>query len=267
MEQNSKHFEINRESWNQRTDLHKDSEFYDLASFKAGKSSHCKIVDELMDGLDGKSLLHLQCHFGMDTLSFVRKGAIATGIDLSDKSIETAIQLSKELDIPANFIRSNVYDIEQALDGQQFDHIFTSYGTIVWLPDLVEWARLIRKHLKAGGTFTIVEFHPALDMFDWDKGTLAYNYFNRGVYEETMDSTYASDAQNLELKERFWIHSLSEVIRPLMAQGMKIEHFNEYDWSPYDCFGEMTERAPGEYIWGKHGLAFPHVFSLQCTVA
>jgi len=265
MKDNADYFETNRQGWNARTELHKDSEFYDLKSFKAGKSSLFKIVDGLLSELAGKSLLHLQCHFGMDTLSIARKGAEVTGIDISDNSIETAQALSKELNIPARFIRSNVYDIEQVLGQERFDHVFTSYGTIVWLPDLTEWARLITTYLKPGATFTIVDFHPAIDMFNWEEEKLEYSYFNQGVYEETLQNTYAAKDKEISLKEYFWIHSLSETISALLGQGLQLTHFKEYDYSPFNCFDNMKERAKNEYVWGTHGVAFPHVFSLQCT--
>ncbi len=267
MKEHTEYFETNRQGWNARTELHKDSEFYDLKSFKEGKSSLFKIVDGLLSDIQGKSLLHLQCHFGMDTLSFARKGAIVTGIDISDNSIETANALSEELNIPARFIRSNVYDIEDVLGDKQYDNVFTSYGSIVWLPDLSEWARLIHKYLKPGGSFTIVDFHPALDMFNWEKEKLEYNYFNTGVYEETLENTYAAKDKKITLKEYFWIHSLSEIMSALIEQGLQVSHFKEYDYSPFNCFENMQERAENEYIWGTHGIAFPHVFSLQCTKA
>jgi len=265
MEENASYFETNRQGWNARTELHKDSEFYDLKSFRQGKSSLFKIVNGLLTDLSNKSLLHLQCHFGMDSLSLSRKGAKVTGIDISDNSIHTAKALSKEIEVPARFIRSNVYDIEQVLGNEEFDHVFTSYGSIVWLPDLNEWARLIHKYLKHGGVFTIVDFHPALDIFNWEREVIEYNYFNKGVYKETLENTYAAKDQELGLTEYFWIHSLSEIMSSLLDQGLQITHFKEYDYSPYNCFENMKKRSENEFVWGTHGKAFPHVFSIQCT--
>ncbi len=131
----NRYFEANKVGWNKRTYVHKKSSFYDVSSFKAGKSSLMPIELEEMGNVRGKSLLHLQCHFGMDTLSWAREGAKVTGIDFSDEAINYANELSKELNIPAHFICCNLYDLSTHLD-KKFDIVFTSYGVIGWLPDL-----------------------------------------------------------------------------------------------------------------------------------
>ncbi len=159
------YFEINKEAWNKRTVVNKTSAFYDVDSFKKGKSSLNKLELDALGDVNGKSLLHLQCHFGMDTLSWARKGAVITGIDLSDEAINTAKQLSNELNIPAEFICCNVYEVLANIH-QQYDIVFTSYGVIGWLPDLNKWAVIISKTLKPGGILFLAEFHPVVWMFD-----------------------------------------------------------------------------------------------------
>ena len=146
------YFDANKEGWNKKTAIHKTSSFYDLENFKKGKSSLNKIeLDEVGD-VKGKALLHLQCHFGMDTLSWAKEGAIVTGVDISDEAIQLANELSAELNIPAQFICCNVYDTSNHVH-QKFDIIFTSYGTIGWLPSLKPWAKVIAQNLKPGGVF------------------------------------------------------------------------------------------------------------------
>ncbi len=266
----SSYFESNRILWNAKTNIHKDSDFYDVPAFKAGKTSLNKIEQDLLPDVANKSLLHLQCHFGMDTISFSRMGAKATGIDLSDDSIETARKLAKELALDTRFIRANVYDTTDHLGDEKFDHIFTSYGAICWLPDLDRWAQVIRRHLKPGGKLTLVEFHPALYMFEWESEKIEYNYFNKGVYTEQNEGTYTDSnpeqKADIKLKEHFWIHAVSEVITPLINSGLRLTHFKEYDYSPYECFENLTKRKEGQWIWGTHGKAIPHAFSLQCTL-
>ena len=181
------YFENNRQSWNELTAFHADSSFYDVASFKKGKSSLKHIeIDELGD-IKGKKILHLQCHFGMDTLSLARQGAIVVGVDISDTSIQKAIELSDELKIPAKFIRSNVYEIENILE-ETFDIVYTSYGAINWLNDLDKWAKIISRCLKPNGVFYMVEFHPFIYTLD-DKSEIVNSYFKSKQIETAVENS------------------------------------------------------------------------------
>ncbi|UCG30700.1 MAG: class I SAM-dependent methyltransferase, partial [candidate division WOR-3 bacterium] len=162
-----KYFEANKQLWNGLVSINKSSRMYDLDGFKKGKSSLNFIELEELGDVSGKSLLHLQCHFGMDTLSWARLGAKVTGIDFSEEAIRLARSLSKEFDIPGRFIQSNVYDAREVLS-EKFDLVYTSYGVLCWLPDLAEWGRIIHHFLKEDGIFYMVEFHPVRAMFDDD---------------------------------------------------------------------------------------------------
>jgi len=157
----SEWFALNRASWNARTPVHLRSRFYDLEAFKAGQTSLKPIELEQVGDVRGKSLLHLQCHFGQDTLSWARLGARVTGLDLSDVAIAEARALASGLGIRARFVEGNVYDAPALLGGERFDVVFTSYGVVGWLPRLEPWARAIAASLAPGGTFHGVEFHPA----------------------------------------------------------------------------------------------------------
>ena len=117
------------------------------------------------DGLDGVRVLHLQCHFGMDTLSWARLGASVTGVDYSEQAIRAAGELAAECGLEGRFICCNLYDLPAHLDGQ-FDIVYTSYGVLCWLPDLREWARIAASYVKPGGFFYIAEFHPFAYVFD-----------------------------------------------------------------------------------------------------
>jgi SAM-dependent methyltransferase len=233
-----------------------------MEAFRKGKNTLNPIeLDLIGDKVAGKKILHLQCHFGQDSLSLARMGAEVTGIDLSGRSIFTARALSEELGIPATFIKTNVYDLEKHLD-QAFDMIFTSYGAIPWLPDLKRWAGLIGRFLKPGGLFFMAEFHPTLYLFDFDKLTVSYPYFNRGEpFEENVSGTYAEPKANIRHKEFFWCHSLDEVIQPLINEGLNLRHFREYPYSPYHVFPNMEEKREGQYRL-KLEVDIPHVFSL-----
>ena len=150
------------------TPIHARSAFYDVEAFKAGQSRLLSIEREEVGDVRGKSLLHLQCHFGLDTLSWARLGAQATGVDFSAPAIRLARALNDELGLGATFVHSNVYDLPDALTGQ-FDIVYTSYGVLVWLPDLIRWAAVVAHFLEPGGTFYIVEGHPFMYVFDMER--------------------------------------------------------------------------------------------------
>jgi 2-polyprenyl-3-methyl-5-hydroxy-6-metoxy-1,4-benzoquinol methylase len=155
------YIEINKQSWNGRVDAHIKSEFYGVEDFIKGKTSLQEIELNLLGDIKNKSILHLQCHFGQDTISLSRMGAKATGIDLSDKAIESAKELNATTKTDASFICCNVYDLPQHLN-EEFDIVYTSYGTIGWLPDMDKWANVVSTFLKPGGKFIFVEFHPVV---------------------------------------------------------------------------------------------------------
>ncbi len=258
------YIDINRRLWNQRTAVHVDSDFYGLPEFLQGRSTLNDIELALLGELQGKSLLHLQCHFGMDTLSLARMGACVTGVDLSDAAIEQARALAAKAGIPADFVCCNVYDLPEHLDAQ-FDIVFTSYGVIGWLPDLEAWGRIIGRYLKPGGLFAMAEFHPAVWMFDNDFTHIAYSYFQQEAIVETEKGTYADREAPIEQESVSWNHSMAQVLEALIAQGLRITAFREYDYSPYNCFANTVEPAPNRFhIRGMEGK-LPMVFAIQAV--
>jgi SAM-dependent methyltransferase len=264
MDQNFNYKEINKKSWNKRTEAHINSEFYDNESFLKGRNSLNKIEMGLLGDLSGKSILHLQCHFGQDTISLARLGADATGVDLSDRSIDTAKQLASQTKTNAKFICCDIYDLPNHLD-EQFDIVFTSYGTIGWLPDLDKWANVVSSFLKPGGKFVFVEFHPVVWMFDDDFNEVKYNYFNAEPISETLEGTYADKEAEMVQDYVSWNHNLAEVFTSLMNEGLKIESFNEYDYSPYNCFNKTIEIGPGKFRIEHMDNKIPMVYSLVCV--
>ncbi|MBP6335750.1 MAG: class I SAM-dependent methyltransferase [Bacteroidia bacterium] len=257
---NSDYININKKSWNDRTSIHVNSDFYDVPGFLTGTSSLNEIELELLGKIQDKSLLHLQCHFGMDSISLARMGAKVTGIDFSDKAIEEAKLLSHKTGNQVDFVCSDVYSLK--LD-KIFDIIFTSYGVIGWLPDLSLWAQTISKHLKPGGKFVFVEFHPVVWMFDNGFSKIEYNYFKDGEIQESESGTYAKRDSDLQLQTVTWNHSLSEVIGSLLSVGLEIETFREYDYSPYNCFQGMQELTKGKFIIEKLGNKIPMIYALS----
>ena len=264
MEQFKEYFKANKELWNKRTVVHKDSSFYDLASFIDGKSSLNEIEKTELGIIAGKTILHLQCHFGMDSLSMARMGAKVTGVDLSDTAINEAQKLNEQLGLDANFTCSNIYDLKNVLSGQ-FDIVFTSYGVIGWLPDLSKWAEIISHFLKPGGFFYMVEFHPVVWMMDENFEKVQYYYHNRQLIEIDSQGTYTDKDADIEGKEYSWNHSIGEVLNALIGQGLQIDFFNEYSYSPYSCFNNVVQGPDGN--WRVKGLEdkIPMLYSLKAT--
>ena len=234
---------INRAAWDVRTEQHLTSAFYDVEGFVAGENRLNSIELALLPhDLTGKTLCHLMCHFGMDTLSFARMGAEVTGLDLSPRAIEEARKLTARTGLEATFVNGDFYSAPELVD-DTFDYVFMSYGTVGWLPDAQRWAEVVAKLLKPGGQFIIVDFHPALWMLDKE-----YRYANgEAIIDE--EGTYTDVEEERPQRMVSWNHGLGELIGALLGQQLTLKHFSEYDYSPYAIFGERgVEMAPGE--WG-----------------
>ena len=262
MDSKSDYIKINRASWNRKTDTHMESDFYDMKGFLDGKTSLKSIELNLLGDIKGQSILHLQCHFGQDTLSLGRLGARVTGVDLSDKAIERAGELASKTKIDAKFICCDLYDLPNHLK-EEFDIIYTSYGTIGWLPDINKWGQVISHFLRPGGKLVFVEFHPVVWMFDNEFSKVEYNYFNSGPIVETETGTYANRDANLTLEYVMWNHSIGEVMNSLINNGLEVISLEEYDYSPYNCFNFTVEPEPGKYRIKHLGNKLPMVYSIE----
>lgn len=257
-----KAFAVNRDTWNKKVAVHAASDFYNLKDFQKGKSSLNKYELEALGNVEGKSLLHLQCHFGQDTLSWSRMGAICTGVDLSDEAITLAQNLNNELDLDANFVCCNVLDTSSFIS-ETFDIVFTSYGTIGWLPDLKPWAKMIAERLKPGGLFYMVEFHPIAWMFDYTVSppVMKYGYDQKEAIYEEYEGTYADTNSKMMSKEYGWNHSLGEVISSLSEAGLHIEYLREHEASPYDIFPGLVKNEEG--LFEMTNKLYPLLFEIK----
>ncbi len=257
--------EINRKSWNSRTEIHLKSDFYDLENFIKGKNSLNEIELNLLGNIEGKTILHLQCHFGQDTISLSRLGANVTGVDLSDKAIESAIQIANITNSNVKFICCDLYELPNHLD-EKFDIVFTSYGTIGWLPDLDKWAKIISNFLKPSGKFVFVEFHPVVWMFDDNFEKIGYRYFNSGPIIETNYGTYAEKDADITIQNVYWNHSISEILNSLINNRLEIISIDEFDYSPYNCFNKTIEFEPKKYRIEHLGNKIPMIFSISAIL-
>ncbi len=263
---NKKYFETNLKRWNELVEINAKSKSYDLPGFLEGNSSLFPIEVEEIGNVKGKTLLHLQCHFGMDTLSWARLGAKVTGVDFSNKAIELAKDLSNRLNIPARFILSNVYDIPEVLE-EKFDIVFTSYGTICWLPDLVQWAQIISDCLNPGGIFYIIDGHPFGFIIDEKKNpfNVGFNYFSEGkpvFFDE--NAAYADPLADLKNQATFeWDHPMSEIINSLIKANLEIEFLHEFPFTFFSIHPDMKKREDGYWEFINYEYTVPMMFSIK----
>jgi SAM-dependent methyltransferase len=262
----------NRALWDEWADVNVRSEFYRVEEFKQGRSRlRAYEVDEV-GPVVRRSLLHLQCHFGLDTLSWSREGAIVTGADFSPRALAIARGLSDELGIPATFVESDLDDLPNRLEGT-FDVVYTSRGVLGWLPDIERWAEVAAHFVAPGGFLYVTEVHPFLQVFedegevDFHRPVLRYPYWS---HEEPLafevQGSYADRDAEIESKNEYgWNHSVGEIVTGLARAGLRIEFLHEFpflEWpspglEPHD---DGTHRLPAD-LAGR----LPLFFSLKAS--
>jgi SAM-dependent methyltransferase len=253
----------NRDLWDGWTEIHAASTFYDVPAFRAGGLALRSIELEAVGDVSGMQLLYLQCHFGLDTLSWARLGAHVTGVDFSPRAISMARSLARELDIAAEFHCADVCELPTGWS-DRFDIVFTSYGVLPWLPDLGRWGSEIARVLRPGGSFHIVEFHPLTTMLDDDGRTLRHPYFpsmTPGRYE--VEGSYADPGAPFSHSAYEWSHSLSEIQMALIRAGLTIRDYGEYPYSPYGCYPWLEEYEPGRWKIRDAIVDMPLTFSIH----
>ncbi|MDA1258511.1 MAG: class I SAM-dependent methyltransferase [Chloroflexi bacterium] len=265
----------NRAFWDEVTPVHASSDFYRVDEFRRGASVLHDFVTEEVGDVSGLRLLHLQCHFGLDTLSWARLGAHVTGVDISGASIDRARGLASEFGVPATFLRSNILEMDGQLEGQ-FDRVFTSFGALCWLGDLKSWGRVIAGALKPGGVFNIIEFHPVMDTLQQLRpinenvdAFPQYPYFGEGVSlrfdPEGDDSDYADPSFSSQESTFEWFHPMSEIVGALIDAGLVIERFREYPFVTYKARQGMVEGEDGLWRLPPGVVPLPLMFSLRAA--
>ncbi len=264
--------EANRQHWDEIVPLHVAAHSYDVPGFKAGKNKLKPVELAELGDVRGKTLLHMQCHFGIDTLSWARnEGAIVTGIDFSEPALAMARKLAAECGIDARFMLSDVYSLPDKLD-EQFDIVFTSYGALCWLPDIERWAEVAAHFVKPGGTFYVAEFHPIVGIFD-DKPNatrldVCYPYFPpdeplrwQGLGDYTDRSTKLENDVTYE-----WPHPPSEVLTALIEAGLRIEFFHEFPLTPWAQLPSlMAQVSENQWRLTDHDGSLPLIYSIKAT--
>lgn len=256
----NKDHEINRANWNKRTDAHFKHPDYKVEDFLAGTFKLHPLELEEMGEVSGKSLLHLQCHFGMDSLAWVRLGAKVTGIDISDDSIKRANELKDKTGLEARFIRTDLFDLPDVLN-DQFDIVYTSYGVLWWMSDINRWAEIVARYVKQGGIFYMAEIHPFLDMLDQDKKFIE-PYFNIGAEHFRDEPDYCDKDLVLE-DEVGWRWSLGDVVTALVRAGLTIEYLHEFPFCVYERWPNFVKDDDGWYYYPDGKKDIPMTFSIR----
>lgn len=261
-----------RALWNAWTRSHTTSDHYRDAEryLQTGCSLRGIELAELAPAIAGQRLLHLQCNLGSDTLSWARLGAEATGVDLADAAIAYARALAEETATRATFLAANVYALPSAFDAA-FDVVYTSYGAVCWLRDMQEWARGIARCTRPGGTFYMIEAHPAAEtLAQVSPGgndasaeplfRLAYPYSG----SDTPQSSPAEHTGGQPLAVHIWQHSLGEIVSALISAGFAIEYLHEHPVTFWQQFSALTAGTDGYWHWPA-AISFPLLFSLRAV--
>jgi len=258
--------ETNRASWDERVPIHTSGDFYDLESFEAGDDRLRPFELSEVGDVAGKDLLHLQCHFGIDTLSWARHGARVTGLDFSEPAIKAARNLANRIGFPeAAFVASDVYEAVRALNGRKFDIVYTGLGALIWLPDIERWAAVAAELVRPSGFLYLAEFHPFSGVFGDEDLTVERDYFGSGepqVWDEP--GTYADfDAETENNVTYEWNHTLGEVVSAVIGAGLTLEFLHEHDYTLFPRWPILEKSGFDTYRLPDGTPNLPLMYSLR----
>ena len=272
------YLDLNRAWWNERAPLHVAGTEYGVERWKAGGEKLRPFeLDELGGhdgGVSGKTLVHPQCHFGLDTLSWARHGAHVTGLDFSEQAISAARSLATEAGIVAEFVCGEVYDAPELLGGRTFDIVYTGLGAINWLPDITRWASTMAALVAPGGTFYLAEFHPYAYQFavgPLPELRVEYPYFRPtgepvdwGELAEEVGSYGAPGAVTVHNRTIEWVHTLGQVVSAIIAAGLRIDFLHEHPQTLFRLFPWLTTDDAGDtYLMPPQMPSIPMMYSLR----
>jgi SAM-dependent methyltransferase len=258
--------ELNRALWDERVPIHVTGDFYDVEGFLAGRSSVRPFELDELGEVTGCSLVHPQCHFGQDTLSWARHGARVTGLDFSAPAIEAARSLAEQAGLEAEFIQANIYDAVAALGGRRFDVVYTGLGALNWLPDIERWASTMASLLATGGRFYLVELHPITEVFAEDSLEVTESYFDPGPHAYDEPGTYADpSAPTKQNRSIEWRHPLGEVVSAIISAGLRLEFLHEHPYTESLRWPFLERDADRIYRMPAGRPELPLMYSLRAT--
>jgi len=261
---------LNRALWDERVAIHTRSDFYDVPGFLGGAEVLRPFELAEVGDVDGRRLLHLQCHFGQDTLGWARHGAAVTGLDFSASAVEAAAELAREAGLAdARFVTADVYEAANVLAGETFDIVYTGLGALCWLPDVERWAQTAAALVAPGGFLYLAEFHPVTDMFGGDGRTVEYDYFQQDAMVWDEPGTYTDYAEEPRITASVqWQHGLGEILSAIAATGLRIEFVHEHDFTLFPRFAALesaTEGITRVYRFPQGQPRVPMVYSVRAA--
>jgi SAM-dependent methyltransferase len=266
----------NRANWDERVDVHLGTAGYDLAPLRAGRGRLNAIEEAELGSVDGLRVLHLQCHFGRDSLTLAQRGADVVGLDFSAPAIAKARELAKELGLGrrARFIEADLYNAAAAIpEPRAFDLVFVTWGAITWLPDIGRWAEIVAYFLKPGGALYLAEGHPVALVFDDSRRLADGNpgyfapYFQREPVVTDDPTDYVDRTARLRNTRQYnWIHPLGAIVTALLDAGLRLDWLREHDSVTWKMFEALVEGPDGLYRWPDKPW-LPLSFSLRATGA
>jgi SAM-dependent methyltransferase len=254
----------NEEAWDAKTPFHVSSRFYDVPGFLGGGSTLKGLERLLCSDVRGLDLLHLQCHFGLDTLSWARLGARVTGVDLSGNAIKAAHEIARLTSLNGTFVKADVQRLPDTFV-DRFDLVVVTYGALCWLSDLQAWASGIARALRPGGRLVLVEFHPIIDVFYAGVISKRDVYFGDVAAELRTLGTYADRDADLHLTEYVWQHPTSDVISAIMGARLRLEHFEEYPFCSYQIVPDLDIERDGYWFSSAAPKRLPFLYSIVAT--
>jgi len=265
---------VNRAHWDEKVGLHVGPTGYDLADLRAGHGRLNAIEEAELGSVEGQRILHLQCHFGRDTLILAQRGATVVGLDFSVPAVEFARALAAELGLAdrARFVQADLYEARAAIpEPASFDRVYVTWGATIWLPDIARWAEVVAHFLRPGGTLYFAEAHPAAFVFDdaakqpdGRPGFFA-PYFSRDavVMDEAHD--YVDQTATVHnATTHTWIHPLGDVVTGLINAGLRLDWLHEHDAVTWQMFEQLVEGGDGQFRWPDRPW-LPLAYSLQAT--
>ncbi|MEO0617667.1 MAG: class I SAM-dependent methyltransferase [Pseudomonadota bacterium] len=240
--------EANLASWNERVAIHlrDTTDIYDVEGFAAGGDALLPIEANEIGDVTGLNIAHLQCHFGMDTISLARRGARVTGVDFSPAAIAQARGFAAREAGDITFVCSPLHNALSQMTPASFDMVYVTWGTIGWMPDVFRWAATVGKLLKPGGRLYFADIHPTMTQLETEHGKLTFAYPRRsqgpdGALAFDERRSYAGDGTELVNQRQYeWIHPLSDIIGGLIGAGLTLEFLHEHDTLPWQAVPEMV---------------------------